>query len=202
MELHLPLVLATPTLLCLLAAVAAIVWPWRVVLWPFVLPAMLLAAGCLGLLPCRDEIVGPAVRWLRLDVPGLFVNATALPFAAWWARRFERVGIATPLAKPHRRALWFALVAAIGLTPLPLAGVGGWPFGLAWRSPAAKCLALVLTVLAVACWPWPRLVDVATAFALFAFAWALRPTVCWQLVHRALVCAFGGVALLRAIALL
>ena len=202
MELHLPLVLATPTLLCLLAAVAAIVWPWRVVLWPFTLPAMLLAAGCLGLLPCRDEIVGPAVRWLRLDVPALLVNAAMLPIAAWWARCFERAGTVSPLVPPYRRALWFALVAAIGLTPLPLVGIAAWPFGLAWRSAAATGTALVLTALAVACWPWPRLVDAATALALVVFALSLQPKLRWQVVHRTLVFVFGGVAFLRALALL
>lgn len=202
MELHLPLVLATPTLLCLLAAVAAFVWPWRVVAWPFLLPAMLLAAGCLGLLPCRDEITGPAVRWLRLDVPALLVNATALPIAAWWARRGERSDTASSLALPHRRSLWLALVAAIGLTPLPLVGVAAWPFGLAWRRASARRVVVVLTLLAVACWPWPRTADAASALALVVFALSLQPTERWQLVHRTLVCVFGGVALLRALALL
>lgn len=202
MELHLPLVLATPTLLCLSAAVAAFVWPWRVVPWPFVLPAMLLAMGCVGLLPCRDEIVGPAVRWLRLDAPALFVNATALPIAAWWARRRERSGAASALASPCRRALWFALVAAVGLTPLPLVGIVAWPFGLIWRSSAAQRGAMVLTLLAVACWPWPRYVDVVSALALAVFAWSLRPSQRWQFVHRALVCVLAGIAFLRALALL
>ena len=202
MELHLPLVLATPLLLCLLAAVAAFVWPWRVVAWPFLLPAMLLAAGCLGLLPCRDEITGPAVRWLRLDAPALLVNAAALPFAAWWARRFERASVADALASPCRSSLWLALVAAVGLTPLPLVGIVAWPFGLAWRSVIARRGALVLTLLAVGCWPWSRAVDAATALALVVFAWSLRPTLPWQVVHRTLVFALGGVAVLRALALL
>lgn len=202
MELHLPLVLATPVLLCLLAAVAAFVWPWRVVTWPFLLPAMLLAAGCLGLLPCRDEITGPAVRWLRLDVPALLVNAMALPIAAWWARRCERSGAAGSRSLPHRRSLWLALVAAIGLTPLPLVGIAAWPFGLAWRSASARYVAVGLTLLAVACWPWPRFVDAASALALAAFALSLRPTLPWQFVHRTLVFALGGVAFLRALALL
>jgi len=202
MELHLPLVLATPLLLCLLAAIAAFVWPWRVVAWPFVLPAMLLAAGCLGLLPCRDEITGPAVRWLRLDAPALLVNAAALPIAAWWARRCERASAAGALMSPCRRSLWLALVAAVGLTPLPLVGIAASPFGLAWRSAMAQRGAMVLTLVAVACWPWPRYVDAVSALALAVFAWSLRPTQRWQVVHRTMVCILAGIAFLRALALL
>lgn len=200
MELHLPLVLATPTLLCLLAAVAAWVWPWRVVVWPFVLPAALLAIGCLGLLPCRGEITGPVLVWLRLDVPGLLVNAAALPFAACWGTRATRhADTAGRIERPWRFAAWLAVVAACGLTPLPLAVVAVWPLGpFCWRRPTGKRWVAVLLVLAAACWPWARLVDAISGLALAVCAglWSVESR--RQSVARALVATSAGIALLRA----
>lgn len=200
MELHLPLVLATPTLLCLLAAIAAWVWPWRVVVWPFVLPAALLAMGCLGLLPCRGEITGPVLLWLRLDVPGLLVNAAALPFAACWGTRATRhAGAAGRIERPWRFAAWLAVVAACGLTPLPLAVVAVWPLGpFCWRRPIGKRLVAVLLVLAAACWPWARLVDAISglALAVCAGSWSVESR--RQRAARTLVAIGAGIALLRA----
>lgn len=200
MELHLPLVLATPTLLCLLAAVAAWVWPWRVVVWPFVLPAALLAIGCLGLLPCRGEITGPAAHWLRLDVPGLVANAAALPVAAWWGRRSlrnaDREG---RIGRPWRFAAWLAVVAAVGLTPLPLAALAVWPLGpFAWRGPTGSRLVAVLFVLASACWPWARLVDAISGLTLAVCAGSWSPTTRAQRAARTLVAVGAVVAFARA----
>lgn len=200
MELHLPLVLATPTLLCLLAAVATWVWPCRVVVWPFVLPAALLAIGCLGLLPCRGEVTGPAVHWLRLDVPGLVVNALALPVAVGWGSRSSRnAGGEGRIGRPWRFAAWLAVVAAAGLTPLPLAAVAVWPLGpFAWRRPAGRRLVAALFVLASASWPWSRLVDAISGLTLAVCAGSWSPTSQRQRVACTLVAVGAGIAFARA----
>ena len=89
MELHLPLVVATPTLLCLLAALAALLWPRRSVLWPFLLPAWGLDLCFLGLWQSRAELAGPVLVWFL--VPG-------------WLLAADQTMKATSRNQPTRRA--------------------------------------------------------------------------------------------------
>lgn len=178
MELHLPLVVATPTLLCLLAALAALLWPRRSVLWPFLLPAWGLDLYFLGLLQSRAELAGPVLVWFRIDLPGLVWTALAGPIAAVLSWRLRATpAFATLRQHPVRLALFHALVVAFGLVPVPLLllavpllGIGSFR----WRAaPAVLAAALLGAALA---WPFAVMADLAGAAGaiVLAVAWAPR----------------------------
>lgn len=200
MDLHLPLVLATPPLLGLAAAVAALLWPRRSVLWPFLLPMWAIAANFHGLLACRDEITGLARVWFRLDVPGIWLAMTSGPLAAivlWWHRHSPTV--AALRARPWRLGLVYAAVATIGMLPLP--GVPGTAFacgGLAFRSPTARAATVAVTLGALAAWPLAGPADALAAAAGLTFAAALRNDAPGQRAWQGLALVQALLAGLRA----
>lgn len=203
MELHLPLVVATPTLLCLLAAVAALLWPRRSVLWPFLLPAWGLDLCFLGLWQSRAELAGPVLVWFRIDLPGLVWTALAGPVVAvvLWRRR-ATPALASLRERPWRLALLHAVVVAFGLVPLPLLlcavpllGVG--PFR--WRS--THLLLVVASLAAVMSWPSPVVVDAVGVLGVGLFVAACAPETVGRRPAIAVALAWATLASWRAIAL-
>ncbi|MBL8735588.1 MAG: hypothetical protein JNL12_04115 [Planctomycetes bacterium] len=203
MELHLPLVVATPTLLCLLAAVAALLWPRRSVLWPFLLPAWWLDLCFLGLWQCRAELAGPVLVWFRIDLPGLVWTALAGPIVAvvLWRRR-ATPAVAALRERPWRLALLHAVVVAFGLVPLPLVlcaapllGVG--PF----RRRFLPLLLPAVLVAAVVAWPFPGVADAVGVLGVGVFVAACAPHTVGRRPAIAAALAWAAVASWRAIAL-
>lgn len=200
MDLHLPLVLATPTLLGLAAAVAALLWPRRSVLWPFLLPMWAIAANFHGLLACRDEITGLARLWFRLDAPGIWLAMTSGPLAAIVLRWYRSTPTVAALrARPWRLGLVHAAVATIGMLPLP--GVPATAFacgGLTFRSPAARTATIAVILGALAAWPLAGPADAFAAAASLTFAATLRHDVPGQRSWQGLALVQALLAGLRA----
>ncbi|MFO1030994.1 MAG: hypothetical protein U1F60_07950 [Planctomycetota bacterium] len=203
MELHLPLVVATPTLLCLLAAIAALLWPRRSVLWPFLLPAWGLDLCFLGLWQSRAELAGPVLVWFRIDLPGLVWTALAGPVVAvvLWRRR-ATPAVAALRERPWRLALLHAAVVALGLVPLPLL-LGVVPFfgvgPLRWScTPQLLAAVLVATVVA---WPFPGVADAVGATGVVLFAAACAPHTVGRRAAIASALAWATLAIGRAVAL-
>ena len=201
MELHLPLVVATPTLLCLLAAVAALLWPRRSVLWPFLLPAWGLDLCFLGLLQSRAELAGPVLVWFRIDLLGLVWTALAGPVVAvvLWRRRAASA-VVVLRERPWRLALLHALVVAFGLVPVPLLlaavpllGIG--PFR--WRF-APVLFAAALLAAGVA-WPFPGFADVVGALGAVLFTAACTPRTVGRWPASSLALAWAAFCLWRAV---
>lgn len=201
MDLHLPLVVATPTLLCLLAALAALLWPRRSVLWPFLLPAWGLDLCFLGLLQSRAELAGPVLVWFRIDLLGLVWTALAGPVVAvvLWRQRAAPAVLALR-ERPFRLALLHALVVAFGLVPVPLllAAVPLLGFGpFRWRfAPGLFAAALLAAVVA---WPFPGFADAVGALGAVLFAVACTPRTVGRGPVTSLALAWAALGLWRAI---
>jgi len=174
---HLPVVLVSPLMLGLLALVASISWPRRAIVWSLLLPAWVLAAFGLRLLTARQELRGPVQLWCRVDAPGLWLMACALPLSAlllhWGRGTPEADRLRTPL---WRFAAFQALVAGIGILPLPLlAVVVGLSGPHTWRARGVRYAVGAGVVAAFLCWPWPGIVDAVSAGTLGTCAGMLRP---------------------------
>lgn len=203
MELHLPLVVATPTLLCLLAAVAALLWPRRSVLWPFLLPAWGLDLCFLGLWQSRAELAGPVLVWFRIDAPGLVWTALAGPIVAvvLWRRR-ATPAVAALRERPWQLALLHAVVVAFGLVPLPLLLVAAPLLGVGpfrWRM--TPLLLVVGLLAAVTSWPFPAVADAVGVLGVGVFVAACTPHTKGRRPTIAAALACSAVAIWRAIGL-
>jgi hypothetical protein len=187
MAYHLVVVLLSPLLLALLAAVVSASWPVRLAPWPLLLPAWVLAAMTFELIPHRGELAGPVLVWCRPDVPGIVLSALAMPIAALLVAANRRSPLGSRLlASPWRFALLQASVAGVGLLPLPCvlattALLAPW----SWRHASAPLWLAFVGIAALVAWPWPGAVDALAAVATLVLALLLRPTTrgehAWQL---------------------
>lgn len=200
MGFHLVAVLLSPLLLCLLGALATALWPRRLLLWAFLAPAWVLAAMSLGLLEHRHELAGPVLRWCRVDAPGLWSTALAMPLGALfvgWQRGSDRV--AALREQPWRCALWQGSVAALGLLPAPcfLAAtvlLRGW----VWRWAGVPTLLGGTGLAALLASPWPGWVDLLAASAMGQLAVGLRPATGAARVWIVLASGLAALALWRS----
>ncbi|MBK8096247.1 MAG: hypothetical protein IPK26_04025 [Planctomycetes bacterium] len=199
---HLPLVLLTPTLLCLLAALAAAAWARRGVPWFLLLPAWALSALNHGLWTARAEFAGPVLQWCRVDDPGIALSIVVLPLSALvvWRWRADPE-VAALRAVPRRLPLLQAALAATCFLPLPtllwlLTGAGPWR----WRIAGARWWFAGGFVVATLTWRWPGAVDAVGAVVLGAAVLAVRPfsrtqrCVRWLLAFGAVLAAWRAVA--------
>ena len=199
---HLPLVLLTPTLLCLLAALAAAAWARRGVAWLLMLPACCLSALNHGLWTARTEFAGPVLQWCRVDDVGIAWSIVVLPLSelvVWrWRADLEVLALRSV---PWRLPLLQAALAAACFLPLPtllwlltaarpsrwrIAGAGWWLGGG--------------FVVAAMTWPWPGAVDAVSAVVQCAAAAVVQPTSRAQRGVRSLLVFFAVLAASRAVA--
>lgn len=204
MGFHLVAVLLSPLLLCLLGALASALWPRRLLLWAFLAPAWVLAAMSLGLLEHTHELAGPVLRWCRVDTPGLWLTALAMPLATLYVRWQRGADCTAALStKPWRYALWQGSVAALGLLPVPCfllatALLPGW----AWRRANVPTLLGGAGLAALLASPWPGWVDLLTALAMGLLAVGLRPVTTAARVWIALASGLAVLALVRSVSAL
>jgi hypothetical protein len=115
---HVPLVLVTPAILAIVAAIALRLAPRPWLAWVAVLPALALQSLLLRQPGIRPALAGPAVEWLNPGAAAAFGGLLGAALVLGWCRpAVPALGWRRP--PPWRWCALLATALAIPLLPLP-----------------------------------------------------------------------------------